>query len=492
MNGSCRYFSLSLTPALPRFAACLAMLACVASFSHAQTWIQTGGPGVGNDVRVLAISPSGDVYAGTWSSGGTVWKTTDHGSSWGQLAPIPDSDPLLGMSITASGHIIVSVFTKGMSVSTDGGVTWERRNNGITNLHLRQNVIDKSGAVWVASEDGLYRSTNEGIQWVRKKAGGFYQVHLDSAGAIVTQDAANIYRTFNNGETWETIPTPALGMGGIHPSGDYYGNTGHDGTLYRSTDHGVTWTALQTPVKWSSGYTTAWAFSREGDLYFARDGEATGIMRSTDMGTTWTVINEGLTTTRVIPLLCHPNGFVYAGTNGAGVFRTKDPLVMGTATLTLRTAGRDGGAPYASLLRYRLTDSARVSSREVTAPPESAATFRTLLSSNRYGYTVRQTVAGPWRDLLLGEKGPLAIADHQVKADTLVPSTPYITGVVMQIDSSGELLPPGGRHLVSPGTRIRVTVDVKNPSAAESVAVRLTAVFDRDTTGTSDLSTLEI
>ncbi|MBK7259358.1 MAG: exo-alpha-sialidase [Ignavibacteriae bacterium] len=261
-----------------------------------------------------------------------------------------------------------------------------------------------------------------------------------------------------------------------------------DGTLYRSTDHGATWTALETPVKWSSGYTTAWAFSRDGDLYFARDGEATGIMRSTDMGATWTIINEGLTTTRVIPLLCHPNGFVYAGTNGAGVFRTKDPLLTGTATLTLRTAARIGQPPYASLLRYRLTDSAHVSVREVTAPPESAAIFPTLLAGDRYGYTVRQTVAGPWRDLFLGEKGPLAIADHEVKADTLVPSTPYITGVVMQIDSSGELLPPGGRHLVSPGTKIRVTVDVKNPAAAESVAVRLTALFDRDTTGTSDLS----
>ncbi|MBK7259357.1 MAG: hypothetical protein IPI01_16445 [Ignavibacteriae bacterium] len=163
MSGSHRYFSLSLITALPCFAACLAMLVFAASISHAQTWIPTGGPGLGNDVRVLAMGPSGDVYAGTWSSGGTVWKTTDHGASWGELAPIPDSDPLLGMSITASGHIIVSVFTKGMSVSTDGGVTWERRNTGIMDYRLRQNLVDKNGVAWVASEDGLYRSTNEGV-----------------------------------------------------------------------------------------------------------------------------------------------------------------------------------------------------------------------------------------------------------------------------------------------------------------------------------------
>lgn len=488
MNGSRRFFSYSFLMLSSLLAVMIVMLSGAVSLSHAQTWTQTAGPGVGNDVRVLAVGPAGEVYAGTWSSGGTVWKTTDHGVSWGQLAPIPDSDPLLGMSITASGHIIVSVFTKGMSVSTDGGLTWERRNTGISNYNLRQNLVDKSGAVWVASENGLYRSTNEGLEWVRVKIGAFYQVHLDSAGAIVTQDVSNIYRTFNDGGSWETIPRPAFGFGGVHPSGDYYGNTGEDGRLYRSTDHGATWTALNTPVQWTSGYTTAWAFSREGDLYFARDGEATGIMRSTDNGESWTVINEGLTTTRVIPLLCHPNGYVYAGTNGAGVFRTTEQLLVGKATLTLRTVERMGHGPYASPLRYRLTDSAHVSIREMTVPPESAATFIKLIAGDRYGYTVRQTVAGPWRDMLLGQKGPLSLADHQVVSDTLIPSTPFIAGVTVQIDSSGEVLPPGGRHLVSPGTKIRVTVDVKNPSTVDSVAVQVSALFDRDTTGTSDLS----
>lgn len=489
MNGTHRFFSYAFSMLVSSVAVCLAMFIATASHSSAQTWIQTGGPGVGNDVRVLAVGPSGEVYAGTWSSGGTVWKTTDNGSTWGQLATIPDSDPLLGMSVTASGHIIVSVFTKGMSVSTDGGQTWERRNTGITNYNLRQNLVDKSGAVWVASEAGIYRSTNEGIQWVLKQAGGFYQVLMDSAGAIVTQDGSNIYRSTDDGESWEKIPNATVGLGVTHPSGDYYGSNGLDGMMYRSTDHGATWTALTTPVTWRYGYGSTWASSRNGDLYTARDGAATGIMRSTDNGETWTVITEGLTTTRVIPLLCHPNGYVYAGTNGAGVFRTKEPLLTGTATLTLRTAGRVGQPPFTSPLRYRLTDSAHVSVKEVIAPPESAATFLTLLAGDRYEYTVRQTVAGPWRDLLLGRKGPLSIADHQVKSDTLVPSTPFITGVTMQIDSSGEALPVGGRHLVSPGTKIRVTVDVQNPLAAESVAVQVTAVCDRDTSGAHDLST---
>jgi len=300
--------------------ACLCALLSPASRAQSNYWVQTNGPGSGYDVRSFAATSAGTLYAGTWTDG-TIWKTTNLGGSWTLCGPIPNPNPVLSICALPNDHLLACVYLKGIFRSTDGGASWQERDSLLTDTSLRMSVVDDSGYVWVATVSGLFCSTNEGATWSLREAGGFYQVYLDSSHAILTTDATYLYRSTTHGRTWtKTILAPCGDLRGVHPDGSYFGVTASS-AIYRSTDLGATWTDMHSGVTWS-GYTDAMAFSAGGRIFYGRDGSEGGMLYSADTGKTWTILNSGLTTNRVIPLFRHRSGYIFVGTNGAGVFRS--------------------------------------------------------------------------------------------------------------------------------------------------------------------------
>ncbi|HTS00321.1 MAG TPA: YCF48-related protein, partial [Bacteroidota bacterium] len=300
--------------------ACLCAMLSPASHAQSHYWVQTNGPGSGYDVRSFAATSQGTLYAGTWTDG-TIWKTTNLGGSWTQCGPIPNPNPVLSICALPNDHLLACVYLKGIFRSTDGGASWQERDSLLTDATLRMSVVDDSGYVWVATVSGLFCSTNEGATWSLREAGGFYQVLLDSSHAILTTDGTYLYRSTTHGRTWtKTILAPCGDLRGVHPDGSYFGVTASSG-IYRSTDLGATWTDMHSGVTWS-GYTDAMTFSAGGRIFYGRDGSAGGMLYSADTGKTWTILNSGLTTNRVLPLFRHPSGYIFVGTNGAGVFRS--------------------------------------------------------------------------------------------------------------------------------------------------------------------------
>jgi photosystem II stability/assembly factor-like uncharacterized protein len=328
-----------------KIATMIAALLCVCFLQSAQSqssfWIQTGGPGTGYDVRSFTVNSHGHLFAGTWTDG-SIWKTTDNGGSWSKCGAVPDPNPVLSMCTNRGDHVFAGVYLKGMYRSTDGGASWQMKSSGLTNLAMRAALVDDSAFVWVATEGGLFRSTDDGESWVLKQAGAFAAVFLDSSHAIVTNDFSFAYRSLNHGNSWTTIPQSGIAvLGGVHADGSYYGAS-ITSEIFRSTDFGATWADMHSGVSWS-GYTYAFTFTPGGDVFFIRDGYATGVLASLDGGKTWNVLNDGLTTTRVMQLFYHPNGFVFLGTNGAGVFRSRLPVGVKAATLLLQASTLDFG-----------------------------------------------------------------------------------------------------------------------------------------------------
>jgi photosystem II stability/assembly factor-like uncharacterized protein len=302
----------------------IAMLFCSIIVQNAGSqnafWMPTNGPGVSSDVRSLAVNSSGVVFAGTWNDG-TIWKTTNDGGTWTQCGAIPDPNPVLSISRNSRDHLFASVYGKGMYRSTDNGTTWAKEDSGLTALTVRTSFVDKSNAVWVATESGLFRSSNNGDSWSLIKPGYFYNVYLDSSMAIAMDDGVMLYRSTDQGTSWSSHPITNLGFDGVHPDGSYIASS-TTSQIFRSTDFGATWTDLHTGVSWNGD---AWSvtFNPRGDIFYARSGA--GILVSGDTGKTWIVMNGGLTTTSVLPLLCHPKGYLFVGTAGSGVFRTRYP-----------------------------------------------------------------------------------------------------------------------------------------------------------------------
>ena len=286
-------------------------------------WVNATFPGSGNDVRALTSNSLGHVFAGTWNNG-MVWKSLDNGQSWTQCGTLPDANPVLCLSVNSRNHLFASVWLVGMYRSTDNGASWQLKNNGLTNLAVRGNLVDRGGAVWVATEQGLFRSSDNGESWSLKKAGYFPVVFLDSTGSVITSDGNSLFRSLEGGSSWTSaLLQSGLILGGVHPDGSYYAGTSTSG-IYRSTDFGTTWVDMHSPVVWS-GYTSCFTFNSLGHIFYARDGDAAGILVSTNNGATWVVSNDGLKTKRTIMLYYHPNGYVFVGTNGSGVFRSMIP-----------------------------------------------------------------------------------------------------------------------------------------------------------------------
>jgi hypothetical protein len=287
------------------------------------------------------VNSHGDLFAGTWTDG-SIWKTTDNGGSWSKCGAYAGPNPVLSMCTTPGDHVFAGVYLRGMYRSTDGGASWQLKSSGLTNLAMRAALVDDSAFVWVATEGGLFRSTDDGESWVLKHAGLFSAVFFDSSHAIVINEGSSVYRSLNHGNSWTTIPQSGIAVvGGVHADGSYYGRN-ITSEIFRSTDFGVTWADMHSGVSWT-GYTDAFAFTPGGDVFFLRDGYGTGILASLDGGKTWNVLNDGLTTTRVMQVFYNPDGYVFVGTNGAGVFRSRLPVAVKAATLLLQTPALDFG-----------------------------------------------------------------------------------------------------------------------------------------------------
>ena len=297
-------------------------------------WHQTGGPLATQDVRILTSNSQGTLFAGTWTAG-EVYKTTNNGDNWTVCSALPDPNPVLGLTVDKHDHIFASVFLKGIARSTNNGATWQMKNNGLTNFTTRWNLTDKQGNLWVATEGGLFRSTNDGESWTKQHTAMCYHVWLDSTGAVMTQEGDGtgfdengnssnyVYRSTDGGATWSTTHILGKSFAGIHTDGSYFANTYSLSSIYRSTDMGETWTDLHCPVSWD-GATAQMTFLPQGDIYFTKNGNGAGVIRTTNGGATWEVKNSGLTTLRVTCIYPHPNGYIFLGTGFAGVFRSTE------------------------------------------------------------------------------------------------------------------------------------------------------------------------
>ena len=293
-------------------------------------WHHTSGPGVDQDIRSFASNSEGVLFAGTWTAG-EVYKTTNNGDTWTVCGAIPNTNPVLGLAVDHHDHIFASVYLRGMARSTDNGVSWEWKNNGLTNQATRLTLVDRQGNIWVSSEGGVFCSTNDGENWTNKKPGFFGYLLMDSTGAVIAREEDRtgnsiLHRSTDGGASWSSTANPGIGVGAVHPDGSYWANSYEGSEIFRSTDHGVTWTDMHSPVSWTG--LTAWLMTMpRGDIFYSLHGTGTGVLRSTDNGETWQVTNDGLTTTNVIVMYPHPSGYVFLGTYTDGVFRSSQSYI---------------------------------------------------------------------------------------------------------------------------------------------------------------------
>jgi len=140
-----------------------------------------------------------------------ILRTEDGGASWELVYSDPESEmPLLGVIYASADHAIVVGAFSSMLESRDGGKTWEPRllsPDSEDDYHLNDLFKGPSGAIYIPAEFG------------------------------------NVYRSTDNGETFEALQTPYEGSfwGGMALANDAILVWGMRGNAYLSEDRGKSW-----------------------------------------------------------------------------------------------------------------------------------------------------------------------------------------------------------------------------------------------------------
>ena len=113
----------------------------------------------------------------------------------------------------------------------------------------------------------------------------------------------------------------------------------------------------------------------------------------------------------------------------------------------------------------------------------STVTFSSVPQGSNYSIRVFPNRACSWGEQFWGEVTGISVVAGQTTAVDHKHNTPYMPNWNMYIDATNENLPAGGRRIVPPGTRLRIDVDIKNPSYPGSLPVSAYAGLhlDRDT-----------
>lgn len=190
-------------------------------------------------INNIAVSPNyntdGTLFCTTQTK--AVYKSTDRGNSWvlndsgavitGQTDALNEFSELqISPTFSADQAVFLSAFD-GLFISTNGGINWtekQTRKNLITGLAFSPNFMDDQRIIATAynSESGFYTSSDKGATWSTGSAGwpnpfgapldgidvDFVQNRVGPPLAVATKIGRQIGFSSNSGESWDVLPIP--------------------------------------------------------------------------------------------------------------------------------------------------------------------------------------------------------------------------------------------------------------------------------------------
>jgi photosystem II stability/assembly factor-like uncharacterized protein len=177
----------------------------------------------------------------------------------------------------------VTKYVGGLCVSLDGGRTWKKSNQGMPETAPTHILLDPSSPVgkrvlWVAAMGrGVYKSTDDGVTWTLKNNGIAQQEPL--AWRLARASDGTLYVVI------------------ARRSDDGSIGTAGDGAIYKSTDGAESWTPVNLPAGTNGPNGLAIDPQDPQRLYLPAWGRAAGmegvgggIFLSTDGGKTWKTV----------------------------------------------------------------------------------------------------------------------------------------------------------------------------------------------------------
>lgn len=202
----------------------------IQSADAGKTW-KRANKGLGSkrwQISWLVIDPVRPriLYAPNYNKLGrnAIFRTTNHASKWKELTSMESWQDLSPVAIDPLNHKVIYIGVDYMTdpvgcdyaimKSTDSGIQWAKVYTGSTGLTFdcmfRSIVVDPSNdqIVYAAWERGILKSTNGGVDWVEKNNG---LTRIDMMALVIdpvepstlyTASRAGVFKTTNGGDDW--------------------------------------------------------------------------------------------------------------------------------------------------------------------------------------------------------------------------------------------------------------------------------------------------
>jgi len=311
--------------------------------------------GIGAAVRVLVAAVAACFLP--LAIGGRPHVAVAGMNVWTSNGPTDGTMPVEGRALavdpTTPGTVYAGTSGAGIFKSIDGGSTWNLTTTGEQLEYVVTLATDPTGTVYAAA-GRVFKSSDGGSNWTDTGSPGttLYGLAVEPSAPGMVYGCANYYarenalisviRSPDGGASWQPAATglspatcaalavdprtPCRGSGLRRTCGTVYSGLNGMG-VGRSINHGRHWRhSLEGVV-----YALAVDPTSPGGVYAGTFGG--GVYKSTDGGGSWSAADAGLVNGDpsnraglVFAVAADPvtPGTVYAGTNGAGVFKSTD------------------------------------------------------------------------------------------------------------------------------------------------------------------------
>ena len=285
---------------------------------------------------------------------GGLYKSTDRGLTWSSISPslvAYDADPF------NASNVLVARFTFfGPSVwrSTDGGASWSQMAEspeGVESIHYARDV---PGRVLAASPTGLFASDDGGGTWTKvlDPPTGVVAASPNDSRYVYASESATVYAN-GAGTSWteSTLDGVVLSLAG-HLELPETAYAGIVGGLFRTDDAGASWRRVPGNLDGLDVVSVTPHPLQSSTLYATT--RAAGVFISNDGGDSWSSLGEFATLAdRVNVTAVDPTdaSVLFAGTEGFGVQvstdggRSFEPRVSGLTNLNINTLVFDAAVP---------------------------------------------------------------------------------------------------------------------------------------------------
>jgi len=315
------------------------------SVDSAVTWFPVEAGTFATTVTAISVAPSASAVVLAGFRGSGLLQTTDGGAMWfPSITGLSDVDMKRISVAPGDPSTVYGLHITGVWRSSDGSVSWARANGDLPVPVIGKDLVtdptDPNVAYVMVAWP--YKTVDGGVHWQKLDNGIFngsgpIAIHpTDSTTLFAAPLMAGVYKTTDGGASWLYSGSGLNHLDVIRdfsfsradPSVVY---AAADGSIlmYRTTDGGASWSRADGGLAWNDSMRVA-ADSADPDLSYAVGQEfdplVTFLYKTSDGGAVWGSVDPWAGDTQVISVLTHPlrAAALFAGTESSGVYMSLD------------------------------------------------------------------------------------------------------------------------------------------------------------------------